>query len=130
MKGTWMRIDVNYVDDPKFTAYMALSETKAKRRDNRLRFLDLVRAWTMSDHGVIHLDEPGERFLLEEAVGLSGKKLEAWLALLARCGLVDKDAYEGLRQVASERSMRESAKRDRRKEASDAANEAKRARRG
>lgn len=128
-KGKWLALDVDYTRDIKFRRYMALSgSSKAKQRENRLRYLDLLVAWTMTDSGEIYLEDPGDMMLLVDVVGLSGKKLDDWLSTLAESGLISKDGL-ALGRVGCERSRKESAKRDKRKEASIAGNEAKSAKR-
>lgn len=125
-KGKWFRLDVDYRSDPKFFAYMALSGTKAKQDANELHYIHLMVAWTLTDDGVIDMGDPGHRLLLEQTVGLSGKRLADWLSLLAEAGLIDKEFYLTSGLVKCRRSVEEARKRSNRKDASDLANEAKR----
>lgn len=125
-KGKWFRLDVDYRMDPKFLAYMAMSGTSQKRDANELRYIRLLVAWTLTDRGVIDTGDPGHCLLLEQTVGLTGKRLAEWLSLLADSGLIDKDFYLQAGLVKSKRSVAESDKRGRQKDASELANEAKR----
>lgn len=125
-KGRWFRLDVDYRSDPKFFAYMALSGAKSKQEINELRYIRLMVAWTLTDGGVIDVSDPGNMMMLEQTVGLSGKRLADWLSLLAESGLIDQDFYLVSGLVQCRRSREEARKRTSRKDASELANEAKR----
>lgn len=124
-KGKWFRLDVDYKNDPKFFAYMALSGSNAKKKENELNYIHLMIAWTLTDEGIIDISDPGHRLMLEQTVGLTGKRLSEWLSILAESGLIDKDFYLVSGLVKCRRSVDEARKRSNRKDASERANEVK-----
>lgn len=126
MAGLWTKMDAALDDDPKFLQYLALSGTSANARlANEARYLRLVRAWTLTDDGIIHLDRPGDVALLERKVGLSGKRLRDWLALLSECGLIRDTGFEMFGTVSCERSEADARLRLKRSDAGKAAAAAK-----
>lgn len=71
--------------------------------------------------GAVHMDDPGERIALEKTVGKRGKALMSLIDDAAEAGLISEDAWRHLNQVASERAIKDAAKRRSRREAAECA---------
>ena len=81
----WMRLDVDFWHDPKFTALLS-------EKSKSVAF-DAVRLYCMATakHGQIDLSDPIERKWVESELSLRGKKLDTLLSTLAEFRIIDAD---------------------------------------
>lgn len=117
MAKMWMRLDLDWRDDPKVMDY--------EDRHGKAALVDLIGLFCLLAEfdGTIDLKDNGNRLAAQKRLGKKGKALDRFLDGVAECGLISADAWHGALRVGSDRSVREGEVRRRRRESARAASE-------
>lgn len=115
---TWIKLDHDWRDDPKVMAY--------ERLHGKAALVDVIQAFCLMGefYGRADLNDVACLAKAERVMGRRGKRLDALLDGMAEAGVIDREPWEALHVVTSERALKDGASRRKRKEKADAAAEA------
>lgn len=99
----WMRLDLDFYSDPKVRALR-----KRHGEGYVARWLTLV-CLAYREHGRLDMKDDLIRDWVEDESGLKGKRLDDTIAAIAGVGLIDAQAWDEYRVVASARMSDEAA---------------------
>ena len=102
---------------------------RARRTAEDVAFAQVVRLYLAlgnTKDGRIDMNSTGSRLLAEECMRESGDDLESIFDRMATCGVINRELWFGRRVVTSTNAVLQAERRQKNKDRSEAANEAKR----
>lgn len=96
-KGLWMRLDLNFYNDPKVRAL-----SKRHGENYVARWIKLL-CLAYKEHGRLDLRDDMIRDWVEDEMGLKGKRLDDTISACVSVGLFDEGVWNEYRTVASGR---------------------------
>ena len=111
MAGLFIKLDYDWLRDPKVRNF--------RRDGGKAALVDLVQLYILMSRnkGRVDLNDYGQRADALDTLGMKEPRMMNFLGLAADCGIIDKELWESLRVVTSNRAVKDAESRRKRAEA-------------
>lgn len=106
MAGLFIKLDHDWQKDPKVRRF--------RKEAGKAGLVDLVQLFIAlsRNKGRIDMNDYGQAADLADTLGMTGQRTERTLDLAADCGVIDKELWDGLRVVTSNRAVKDARLRE------------------